>query len=1166
MYKSRSRTKHTHLFITLPAACCFLFFLFITNSLAQQPRDDYAPSSLEKLSSVFTPPIEERIERSLDPFRHEGQVQLGASQLERLQAIHANDYPRSPELESLDLFGSLAAYYRDLPFKAEAKVDHLVENSIPSSRTAVNAALLGALEFYARSSLQRSDIEAGVARLNGIQNIDAAAPSVQTEVHFWKAEGYRELGELAPAEKEYLAALRSSNQRDLTATTDFRLAELLEYEGRYLEADSAFARVASIQESPLRLLALVRLGGVKRAEKDYTGVLRIMDSAEALFHVTPHVVRTSARDFRYVSPLLSELLTTPNVPQTEGPQMVSPFYISEIALLRGSAMVELGRYNEATGILTAGDEAIDGMRDSIAAGPFLVEQARFVSDAIRFERAWSLFEQAKYKEAAGAFLQLAVEDTGYHRHRLLRQSTITLREQGLYYDPFLNDSITLSNPPVLDRSVIAKTTVDTTFFLYNDFPERSRYYAGVALARAGMLSEAADELQKLTLDKTMLYSSEATYQLALIRFAEHSYEAQRLLEPLAYEESVRGGYASFLLGELAYRRGFYERAEVYFLNSFANIPRQDTEIRATAHLERGLSLIPLGAWKDAADELSTYISQSHEHIPGRTDEALFWLGKAEFRAGDYDSARMTFSRLLTEFPQSPRYIDATYTYAWSLFEANDFAAAEPLFERVIQLDSISRYAYDALARAGDSYYALGEMRSADRLYNLAVDRPAFNELRTTRALLMLGITRMKLDSVRSSMNQFLYITTKYPKSDIVDLAYFNAALAAYAINLTPDAEEIVRKIASQYPQSAVAPRALFVAGEERVRRGDARGALHYYEEVLNQYPRSREASSALFALQDALAELKRIPEALAVADTFVRRNPENPISPMVLLRAGEFRMKLHEAPAAIATFQDFISKYPTNPARPRAELLLGEAQFAAGNQPAAVIQLQTVITNYDSLDVAAQAHLDLARIERDNKSYDSAASEFQKAYQDKYYSADAAPQAMFEYAQMLAEQKKTDSAIDLFEQLATRYPIEASISARGLIRAGDILLAAHKMDRARSEYNKVVAAHPKDALGGAAMVRIGESYLVDGNANAAATSFTSAQKDFSLAVESDARALLGLARANVSRGKKADAVRDLHTLLSLRGAPSDVRGTAESMLLTLQPAPKVKTKKGAHKK
>ncbi len=1118
------------------------------------------------------------MEDALSLFRNEHLESSSSQNIEKLEEEHARDYPLGEHLLTLDLFRSLAYYYRRNEFSAESQIDRILTNAPRASRTATNAALIGALEFYSRSPLTRLDVTGGIARLNSIATVNAAPAAVQPEIDFWKAEGYRALGENAQAETNYRAAIAKSSDPRLTALTYFRVAELFEREGRLPDADSNFTKASTIHESPLVSLSLLRLGAVERSERKFSELLSTMDKAEASYRSTAHALRTSARNLEYSSPLIEELMLRSTeedrilgrenieaVRYDSIPQLVSPFYLSEVALLRGSALAGLGKYSEATNMLQKGEAMIDGAVDS-ANDPMIREQARFVFDALRFERGWSLFQRGEYNGAAAAFLELAVTDSARAQYAILKESTLPLRAQGHYFDPYLNDTAltTKSRVPTIRRSIIQKEMIDTSFFLYNDFPERARYYAGVSLARAGLLDEAAQTLQKLALSPSMLYSDQALYQLALIRFEQHSYEAQKLLEPVSDEPSVRGAYASFLLGELAYRRNDYERAEAYFLNSYANLPAQDSAVRATAHLERGLSLIPLGNWTDAADELETYLNESHEHIAGRTDEALFWMGKAYFRALNYDSAIATFSRLLSEYPTSS-IEDVQYNYAWSLFEANDYAGAERAFEKVLAIDTISRYAYDALAHAADAEFAMAHNKQANILYNRATDRPGFNPFRITRATLMMGITRMKIDSERSAMNAFEYIARKFPESDIADLADFDYALSAYAINQTQSAEDMVATIARKYKKSSVAPRALYVAGEERVRHGDERGALHYYEQVTQNYANSPEAGPALFALQDALADLKKIPEAMAVADTFVSRNPKNPISPMVLLRAGEFQLRLHEPDDALSTFRSFVARYPANSARPHAELMLGESELATGDTASALAQIDTVASRYDSLSEAASAWLDLARVERARRNTDSAAMTFQRSFQDRYYSFDAAPEAMFEYGEMLAERRRNDSAIQVLLDMSHRYPMEASISARGAIRAGELLASTQKFDSARSVFRSIMDVHSKDILGGAAAVQSGETYRTESDWSNAVTVLANAKHDFPLTPETDGSRLLGLARADIHLGKKAEAIRNLHQLLSIHGILASERSSASALLDELQPPVKKKSKKGGRK-
>jgi TolA-binding protein len=1128
--------------------------------VARAQHHELPPHATLDRSIVLEPVFEERVEQKLDEFRNG----YPAYAFDCLQDVHTNDLSSySAQINSENLFRALAAYLRHRDRAAQSIVDNILQNSAKSNRTRTQAALLSALEFFAHQPLRKADAEAALSRLQIISDDDAANADATAEVSFWRAEAFRALGQYEQADIAYAASVTSASTVRERAFAEFRLAEL--YERRYMlrQADSLFAVVSKTPQSPYALLASMRRASALRGMDKFESALAVIASADSAQHTVSTENPRFERDLEYESDLIADLtLTRPHTERildhfepasnnSSVPQLISPFFESELALLRGSVLSSLGRYDEATTVLRKGEALNDSLLKTSAAQ--FRNEGRFMASALRFERAWSLFQRGRYADASSAFLELAVADSSDESRLSARGTASSLRDKGMYYDPFLNDSVIYSSAATLPANALETAEIDTSYFFFNDFPGRARYYAAVSLVRAGMLSEAADVLEKLARDKTMLYSDLATYQLALIRFGQHSYEAANLLDPVASEQTARGAYASLLLGELAYRKGLYERAEAYFLNSFANIPANDTAARATAHLERGLSLLPLGAWHDAADELHTYLNQSHEHIAGRTDEALFWLGKAYLRDQQYDSALATYRTLLAEYPNSARSVDAQYGYAWSLFESNNYAEAADAFQRVVGMDSISRFSYDVLARAGDSYYTLGDFKRADILYNAAVDRPAFNELRTTRALLMLGISRYRLDSARSAMNIFNYLANRYPKSDIIDEAHFDRALAAYSINLTADAEKEIQAIYMQYRQSALAPRGLFVAAQERERRDDLKGSLTYYHQLLRDYPRARETGSALFALQNTLLQLRKPAEALAVADTFTKHNPESPLNPDLLERSGEISLRLNDAAKAKQLLQAFIAKYPDHSLRPRAEFLLARSSEVAKDTASALKQLADVISKYDSLDVASDAHLERARIFRKQNQHAQAAEDYRVAFSDLHYSSDAAPQAMIEYGEMLAEDKKVDSAIAIFRALSTRYPIEASVSARGAIRAGELLAARGETDAARTEYNRVAEAHPKDAVGGAAIVRIGESYNIDKNYKLSIPLLEDIKKTHPISNESEARRLLALAEAQIATGKNTAAALILRELVRSQGITAHQRTTAVAILAQITP-------------
>jgi TolA-binding protein len=1121
---------------------------------------------LEAHSTAFEPAEELEYENALKQLRDREISSVALHELSSIAERLRENYQTRTLGLTLDLFQSLAAYELRRDITSQRLNDRILSEAPKDSRVYAEASLLYALQHFAHSPLRRIDVEAGLERLRSVEDAGGLSAQTQPELTFWAAEGYRALGVVAQAEEYYTKTIDKSSDPKLNALASFRRGELLEYQLKYVEAAEDYLRTINTARSPLVLLASIRRASALRTIGRYPEVLTELDRADSIRNHARLEVRTSARQLAYSSPLVEELLlqrtetdrilgSTPDKYRedlrADHPSefvLASPLVHAEIALLRGSAQLELGQYAEAAKTLEIG-QILTEQSDSLArmASP---DQVRFISNALQFEKAWALYQQKKYEAAAKEFLALAAADT-VTRRAIQRVAGGNLRERGRFADPFYEELGDITSTE-LDQSLVYRTTVDTTFFYYNDFPERARFYAGVSLQRAGKLEEAEKVFIALGQDRAVLYSDKARYQQGLLNYTQRNYtQAEILLAPIALDRTLSGGYASYLMGEMTYRRNLFARAERYMANALGLLPEQDTTLRTMAHLVRGLSLVGLNAWEPAAFELSNYAAIARRDT-GRTDEALFWLGKSFQKVGYFDSSRIALERLIKEYPNSTRLQDAYYLLGWSQFEQGEYASAERNFMKVFDFDTISRYAYDALARVGDINYVTNDLEKASLVLNQAVDRPAFNNYRTTRALYQLGVVRQRLDSARSAMNVFNYLINKFPNSDIVDRATYNLALSAYTINQTQRAEQEIEKLVSQYGGSQYAPRGLLLVANERLRSNALDGSLAYFHRVLEKYPTSREAGEALFGLQEALLRQDNYQLAISEGDKFIAENPNHPLRPEVLLNQGKLQLSRAEANAAQATFRNFISQFPEHSQIPFARYYEARSTLAAGDTAQGIEMLLSTTSEYSSHDAAPFAFYELARVNRRQGNIAEASKYYTSAFREQYYSSDAAPQAMSEYAQMLIDLDREDSAIAVLREITDRYTVQTSAGARAQMRVALLIADKHPAD-ARALLESVAQSRVKDAVGGSAVVQMGEIDLQSGKFSDALREFARAKKDYPLGIESETRRLFGVARAQEALGRKGDAAYALRVLLATKGVAAADRVRAQEWLSRIAP-------------
>jgi tetratricopeptide (TPR) repeat protein len=1031
-----------------------------------------------------------------------------------------------------------------------------IENESVASVKRSEALLLSALEFLSVSPLNKENIGEAEKHLKEIPaNAFKDEPIIGAEYRFWLAEILRSEHNITQALQSYSKALDLNVGGGFSELIRFRRAELFEQNLQYNSAEKEFDTLASMQGHVLRLYASLRRASLLRILDRNNELLIELSRAAILASDTAHlIIPFSGREIQYHSLFeearlapehQAERIISPNPAlikvQHDSLLLSSQYPMVEIALLKGTAYSEKKLYDSAEYFFLQGEKALALKKDSVKSDA----ERSYLSHALKFERGWTLLSKGENEKAASLFLSLAKEDT------IQKNTIFSSGRRTEITGPFYNDEQTVSFD-VHDEA--EQLDIDTAFFIYDDYPARAKFYAGIALSRTGKVEEARDILTNLSQDPSAIYGDKARYHLALVEFkSKRMFQAEVLLVPIAMKRTQTGIYASLLLGDIHYRRSSFAKAAEYFGFALANLFDNDTALKAFASLERGLSLLPLGSWNESAVNLKDYVSSASIETPG-LDEALFWLGRAYFRSDSVPQARNCFKRVLDEFPNSTRLIDAQYGYAWTLFRNGEYELADKAFAKVIEMDSITRYAYDALSRRGDALYANGDIKKALAIYNLAVDRPTFNDYRTTRALYQLGVLRMKNDSAHSAMNAFRTITRKFPQSDILDQAYYNYAIAAFAIKQDDEANIAISTLTSKYKDSPFAAKGLYLAASQEEYNGNIHEAYTTYKKIINDYSSSQEFVPALFGAVNALVQLKRYDAAVALADTFFVRNPNASYSTELLYRKGEIQLLAQDAKEAEQTFQNFIALFPNDTLLPMAKYTFAKA-VSIDDKNKAFDLYREVTENYPHSDAAPFAYFAMARLERNEREDNDKAAEFYtKAFDMEYYSSDAAPPAMFEYAGFLRlDLGKPDSALRIYDALRDRYFLETTIGARAQLEAAEILLSRSKQSDAITKLEKVADAQEGYELAAEARLRLGQIFFQGGSFKKALAEFDRAREDNSATGDQLGRSYIGSSKSRIAAGDKSGARHLLSALISSRSIQKVRRDTGIQLLKSITP-------------
>jgi TolA-binding protein len=448
----------------------------------------------------------------------------------------------------------------------------------------------------------------------------------------------------------------------------------------------------------------------------------------------------------------------------------------------------------------------------------------------------------------------------------------------------------------------------------------------------------------------------------------------RLAAAPAAERAFDAAYKAFL-------DTVYDRAEVEFADFCQKYP--DSPRLAQAILLQAEARLELTNYAGAIALLS-----AHQKDAGtNADQYVFWLAEAQMRKGDYRAASDGFAKLIKEFPESSRLLDA------AMGEASAEAAlarAEPSeWRRVIDLLQQTNGVFQCAARTNAAnelvvrgQLLLGEAQLATKAYGAAEETllPLAKHLlnprlawqwqyllchiqladgRTNAALQ--GTTNLLAAAAKTGQTNLLADTAAFQAGLFERMGRTNDAILAYEMNLgegipaerrrqallkitelflaqdTPDklaqAAQTLEKFLSQYPDAPFADLALLTLGELRLRQSEAAVATN----------------QAANATTNAAAATNDLQLAVAAFKTLAKEFPQSPLFGKAQLDLGQCYWRDGRMPEGQTAFQAAVERLPFSKDLATAYFRLADIQFQQTNYAGAIKNYEAIIEKFDAL-------------------------------------------------------------------------------------------------------------------------------------------------------------------------------------------------------------------------
>jgi TolA-binding protein len=518
----------------------------------------------------------------------------------------------------------------------------------------------------------------------------------------------------------------------------------------------------------------------------------------------------------------------------------------------------------------------------------------------------------------------------------------------------------------------------------------------------------------------------------------------------------------------------YGLAEKYFadfLSKYTNSPH-----RADAVLYLARARLEQSNYVGAIDLLQ----KSSAEADGLKHEYLFWIAKARYASGDLANAAEGFATVASEFPLSPRRLEAAYDQAEARSRMGDWPGvinllqkANDPFQLAATQDPKSEFAAMGWLLLGEAF--LHENRPADgEKFVLGFDPAGLTQdLRWHRQYLL---SRLQLAEGRPD-------------------AALTTSTNVLELSLEPGHQA----------------KSFFLQGEILEKLGRQAEALAVYSNnFVDSQPQEvqREALSRTIPLTMALNPL---PQAIHAIQTLIDQHPQTKAQDLARVSLGELYLKAYSAPAgsvtesntpsvadtnllfaALTNLNMVITNFTNSPLLAKAHLDRGWCDWLSGNLDMARLDFQEAAAHLPLSPDQAVARFKLADTQFALKDYSSAVSNYSTvlAQYDKVPEVTNAlfDLALYQIAEADIHNGDADGARRAVERILRQYP-GSYFGDRGSLLMGEDLNRKNDYAEARQVFLNMQAASPDSPFLPEMEYAIARTYDYDGNWNAAITGY-----------------------------------------------------------------------------
>ncbi len=363
-----------------------------------------------------------------------------------------------------------------------------------------------------------------------------------------------------------------------------------------------------------------------------------------------------------------------------------------------------------------------------------------------------------------------------------------------------------------------------------------------------------------------------------------------------------------------------------------------------------------------------------QYVPQRyLRYALFWLGEAYFKLGEFSEAKLNYQAFSERFQYDSLIPEVHWRLGFCEYRLGNFKDSIDIFQSLKNQSKDSPLVYYTHYLLGEIFLATGDYPSSIKEINSILNKPEANTL-SGASLLTLFWNYIHLGDMEGANKVFQRLQKlSHFEDEKAFTQWLNAELISSEGRISDSLPYYFNIVNTRFREKA-----LYQIGKGYFFENQFREAITNFDILFLEFPNSQYAEECLFLKGECLSKLGNLDPALETYNLIVRQNKNSYWHLFALTQMGSLYLSRNEKNKAENAFKKVLDRFPYHPLYYNAAFQLGHLHFKK-NSIAEAVHYYSVVLRGNLLELFGEAYFTLGEIFYQQGKYEKALTNFETA-------------------------------------------------------------------------------------------------------------------------------------------------------------------------------------------